>query len=90
MRMRRLLRRGGEPAVYGNGGCAGHFWAVRAGGCHFGTYGICRSRVHARNAEGYVAVMCRVYGIAEAMTSSVIYQMWSLIRRSDVSLLYSN
>jgi len=43
MCMRRGLRTGWKPAVYGNGGWAGHFWAVRAGGHHFGTDGICRS-----------------------------------------------
>jgi hypothetical protein len=77
-------------AVYGNGGWAWHFWAVRAGWCHFGIYGICRDRARTRNAEGRVAEMCRVCGIAEAMTSDVIYQMWSLTRGCDALLLYSN
>ena len=63
---------------------------MRAGGGHFGIYGICGNKVHTRNAESHVAERCRVYGNVEAMTSGVIYHIWSLTRRSDVSLMYSN
>ena len=60
------------------------------GGGHLGIYGIGDNRAHTRNAEGHVAEKCRVCGNIEAMTSGVIYHMWSLTRRSDVSLMYSN